>query len=44
MADYITIYDEPVDTSNGITLFDPIETWKERTFTGCTAATPRPNL
>ena len=37
MADYITIYDEPVDTSDGITLFDPIETWKERTFTGCTA-------
>ena len=37
MADYITIYDEPVDTSNGITLFDPIETWKERTFTDCTA-------
>lgn len=37
MADYITIYDEPVDTTNGITLFDPIETWKERTFTGCTA-------
>lgn len=37
MADYIAIYDEPVDTSEGITLFDPVETWKERTFTGCTA-------
>ena len=37
MADYITLYDEPVETKNGITLFDPVETWKERTFTGCTA-------
>ena len=37
MADYITLYDEPVGTKNGITLFDPVETWKERTFTGCTA-------
>ena len=37
MADYITLYNEPVETKNGITLFDPVETWKERTFTGCTA-------
>ena len=37
MADYITLYDESVETKNGITLFDPVETWKERTFTGCTA-------
>ncbi len=33
MADYITMWDETVDVSNGITLFDPTETWKERTFT-----------
>lgn len=26
-----------METKNGITLFDPVETWKERTFTGCTA-------
>lgn len=33
MADYITIYDEEVDCTNGITLFDPAATWKRRTFT-----------
>lgn len=33
MADYITIYDEVIDESAGITLFDPVETWKKRTFT-----------
>lgn len=33
MADYITMWDEEVSTSNGITLFDPVETWKKRTFT-----------
>lgn len=33
MADYITVYDEEVDVTNGITLFDPVETWKSRTFT-----------
>lgn len=37
MADYITMYDEEVDASNGITLFDPNETWKEKTFENCTA-------
>ena len=37
MADYITMYDEEVDATDGITLFDPIETWKERTYTNCTA-------
>lgn len=37
MADYITMYDEEVDASNGITLFDPNETWKQKTFTNCTA-------
>ncbi|MDD3429605.1 MAG: nicotinate phosphoribosyltransferase [Oscillospiraceae bacterium] len=36
MADYITIYDEEVDVSQGITLFDPVETWKARTFTNVT--------
>lgn len=35
MADYITMYNEDVDASGGITLFDPIETWKKRTFTNC---------
>lgn len=37
MADYITVYDEVPDTENGITLFDPVETWKRRTYTGCHA-------
>lgn len=37
MADYMTMYGEEVNTQNGITLFDPIETWKRRTFTGCYA-------
>lgn len=37
MADYITVYDEVPDTTNGITLFDPVETWKRRSFTGCRA-------
>lgn len=33
MADYIAIYDEEVDVTSGITMFDPVETWKSRTFT-----------
>ena len=37
MADLVTVYDEEVETENGITLFDPVETWKQRTFTGCSA-------
>lgn len=37
MADYVTMYDEEVDCAGGLTLFDPVETWKRRTFTGCTA-------
>ena len=37
MADYITMHDEEVDTSNGITLFDPLETWKTRTYENCEA-------
>ncbi len=34
MADYITMYNENIDENlpNGITLFDPIQTWKQRTF------------
>ncbi|MDL2328104.1 nicotinate phosphoribosyltransferase, partial [Ruminococcaceae bacterium OttesenSCG-928-A11] len=35
MADYITVHDETPSCENGITLFDPVETWKRRTFTGC---------
>ncbi|MEG0896547.1 MAG: nicotinate phosphoribosyltransferase [Ruthenibacterium sp.] len=34
MADYITMYNETVDATGGITLFDPVETWKVRKFTG----------
>lgn len=37
MADYITMYNEEVDTENGITLFDPVETWKQKTFLDCRA-------
>lgn len=37
MADYITMHDELVDAKDGITLFDPVETWKARTFTNVNA-------
>ncbi len=37
MADYITMADEVPDTANGITLFDPVETWKRKTFVNCSA-------
>ena len=37
MADLITMADEQVETQHGITLFDPIETWKECTYVNCTA-------
>lgn len=37
MADYITIHDEEVDVTDGITLFDPIDTWKSRRFTNVNA-------
>ncbi|MEG0109964.1 MAG: nicotinate phosphoribosyltransferase, partial [Oscillospiraceae bacterium] len=33
MADYITMWDESVSTNGGISLFDPVQTWKTRTFT-----------
>ncbi len=36
MADYITLFDEEPDCKDGITLFDPVETWKQRTFYNCT--------
>lgn len=37
MADYITLFDEEVDCEGGLTLFDPVETWKRRTFHNCRA-------
>ncbi|NLW79241.1 MAG: nicotinate phosphoribosyltransferase [Ruminococcaceae bacterium] len=38
MADYITMWDEKAPScEHGITLFDPIETWKRRTYTNCHA-------
>ena len=37
MADLITMADEVVETQHGITLFDPIETWKECTYVNSTA-------
>ncbi len=37
MADLITMADEVVRDQHGITLFDPIETWKECTYVNCTA-------
>ena len=33
----LTMADEQVETQHGITLFDPIETWKECTYVNCTA-------
>ncbi|MBP0990110.1 MAG: nicotinate phosphoribosyltransferase, partial [Oscillospiraceae bacterium] len=32
MADYVTLYDEEVDDTKKITIFDPIATWKRKTF------------
>ena len=37
MADYVTVYDEEVDAEKGLTLFDPLQTWKKRTYENCTA-------
>lgn len=37
MADLLTVYDEDVAMEGGITLFDPNETWKRRTFYHCHA-------
>ncbi len=44
MADLITMADEVVETQHGITLFDPIETWKECTYVNCTAAACPPRF
>lgn len=33
IADYLTVYDETVDTSKPLTIFDPIHTWKSKTLT-----------
>ena len=36
-ADYITVYDEVIDESLPLTLFDPNHPWKKKTFTDYTA-------
>jgi len=36
-ADYITVWDETVDASQPLELFDPQATWKRKTYTGFTA-------
>ena len=36
-ADYITVWDETVDESRSLELFDPRATWKRKTYTGFTA-------
>jgi len=36
-ADYITVYDETVDESQPLELFDPNATWKRKVFTNFTA-------
>ena len=36
-ADYITVWDETVDESRPLELFDPRATWKRKTFTNFTA-------
>ncbi len=33
MADLLTMHDEVLHPENGLTLFDPVATWKKRTFT-----------
>ena len=37
VADYITMHDETVDVSNGITIFDPVDTWKKIRLKNITA-------
>ena len=37
-ADYITVWDETVDESQPLELFDPQATWKRKTYTNFTAA------
>ena len=36
MADYVAVYDEEVDEHEELTLFDPNQTWKQRTYKNCT--------
>ena len=33
IADYLTVYDEIIDPSKPLTIFDPVNTWKEKTLT-----------
>ena len=37
IADLLTVYDETVDESQPLELFDPVETWKKKTVTNYTA-------
>ena len=37
LADYLCVYDEKVDDSRPLTIFDPDATWKEKTLTDFTA-------
>jgi len=37
IADLLTVYDETVDESKPLELFDPVETWKKKVVTGYTA-------
>lgn len=36
MADYVAVYDEEVGEHDELTLFDPNQTWKQRTYKNCT--------
>ena len=37
VADYVTLFDETVDTDQPVTIFDPDATWKKKTLTNITA-------
>ena len=37
LADYLCVYDETIDDSRPLTIFDPDATWKEKTLTDFTA-------
>ena len=36
MADLLTVYDETPDATQPLTIFDPVNTWKTKTFTSYT--------
>ena len=36
MADLLTVYDEVLDGKTPLEIFDPVETWKKKTFTDYT--------